>query len=202
MTTQDEAVDAAEDSDGIGARIRLLRQERGMSLNELARAADISPGTLSQIERERASPSMRTLTKVRQALGIGIAAFFGAEEEETAPQPHFIRRGSDRTVRDLGPRRMVKELVTPTGSAKLSIFVLAIPPGGGTGEETYRYPGEKAGVVLDGEVVLEVDGTSARLKSGDGFCFDANDEHRLRNVSSEPARVLWVTAPEASRDAI
>lgn len=202
MTTQDQPIADSEGEEGIGARIRLLRAERGLSLNELARAAEISPGTLSQIERDRASPSMRTLTKVRQALGVGIGAFFGAEEREAEATPAFVRRFSDRAIRNLGSSRMVKELITPSGNTKLSLFALAIPPGGGTGEETYRYPGVKAGVVLDGEVMLEVSGVIARLQAGDGFCFDANEEHRLRNVSAAPARVIWVTAPAGTGDPI
>ncbi|MFG1361191.1 cupin domain-containing protein [Xanthobacter pseudotagetidis] len=202
MRTQEQPVKASERDEGIGARIKLLRAERGLSLNELARAAEISPGTLSQIERDRASPSMRTLTKVRQALGLGIGAFFGAEETEAEATPAFVRRAGDRAIRNLGSSRMVKELITPSGNTKLSIFALAIPPGGGTGEETYRYPGVKAGVVVEGEVTLEVSGVVARLQAGDGFCFDANEEHRLRNISGAPARVLWVTAPAGTGDPI
>jgi transcriptional regulator with XRE-family HTH domain len=180
----------------------MLRSAHGWSLNELARVAEISPGTLSQVERGRASPSMRTLTKIRQALGVGIAAFFGDEAGEPASAPDFVRRYAQRHVRDLGPGRMVKQFVTPSTGGDLSVFELVLPPGGGTGEETYSYPGEKAGLVLRGSVTLEVGGVVARLQVGDGFRFDASVAHRLANPGTEEARVIWITSPHSARPAI
>jgi transcriptional regulator with XRE-family HTH domain len=188
MTAEDAA-----DTD-LGERIRRLRGAAGWSLNELARVADISPGTLSQIERGRASPSMRTLTKIRQALGLGIAAFFGDEAEAAPDTPPFVLRLARRHIRDLGPGRMIKQMVSPSTGGELSVFELVIPPGGGTGEETYAYPGEKAGLVLSGAVTLEVGGVSARLAAGDGFRFDAAVAHRLANPAADEARVIWVTS--------
>ncbi|MCS0503366.1 helix-turn-helix domain-containing protein [Ancylobacter mangrovi] len=178
-----------------GEAIKKLRLARGISLNELARASEVSGGTLSQIERGRVSPSMRTLTKLRTALGVSLQELFS---EAPAPSPapaDFVRRVDERNTIDLGKGLMVKEFICPPGMGDLMVMELVIEPGNGSGEEPYSYPGEKAGMVLDGSLSLEVDGRVALLSSGDGFQFNAASPHRLSNPGSTTTRVLWIISP-------
>src|SRR5260370_30982815 len=75
----------------VGQRIRDLRRTRAMSLEAVAARTDLSVGFLSQIERGLSSPSLPVLAPLADLLGVGIAGFFGANEDAPA-RPGSLRR--------------------------------------------------------------------------------------------------------------
>jgi len=62
----------------VAARLHDLREEQRMSMRALAQKSGLSANALSMIERGRASPSVSTLMKLADALGISITEFFGS----------------------------------------------------------------------------------------------------------------------------
>src|SRR5512134_3497085 len=66
----------------VGGRLRELRESRGISMRTLATRSGLSANALSMIERGKTSPSVSTLYKLADALGIAITAFFGPESEK------------------------------------------------------------------------------------------------------------------------
>ena len=173
----------------VGGAIRALRHGRGMTLQALSLASGVSVGMLSQIERDRANPSLRILSQLRTALGAPISALF--EEPSALPQdPAFVRRSGKRPWLDLG--YLSKELLSPGGPQNLQFMILHIPPLGTSGDHPLSYPAEKGGLVLKGEFLLRVGGAEARLREGDSFLFDSLDPHSFRNPLDQPARVLWI----------
>jgi transcriptional regulator with XRE-family HTH domain len=160
-----------------------------MTLQALAMASGVSAGMLSQIERDQANPSLRILSQLRTALGAPISALF--EEPVPPPQdPGFVRRAANRPWLDLG--YMSKELLSPGGPQNLQFMILHIPPLGTSGGKPMSYPAEKGGLVLEGELMLTVGETEARLREGDSFLFDSLHPHSFRNPLDQPARVLWI----------
>jgi transcriptional regulator with XRE-family HTH domain len=177
----------------VGARIRKLRHGKGLTLSDLAQRSGISVGMLSQIERDLANPSLRTLTRVRMALQVPLSALFAEEREEATPgDPEFVRRGTRRPRLDLGPQLVVKELLSSSLAMNLQFMVLGIPPGGGSGDSVLMYPAEKAGLVLQGRFWLRVGEEQAILDEGDSFQFNSALPHRFWNESDRPAQVLWI----------
>jgi transcriptional regulator with XRE-family HTH domain len=176
----------------VGARLRHLRNQKGMSLKMLAQASGVSVGMISQVERGLANPSVRLLTSLRRALNVSMQELFGeAKDEPTgSAEPDFVRRRNNRPVIELGALR--KELLTPTDRRNLQIMIIHIEPGGESGGRALSYPAEKGGLVLSGNVILNVDDQAVALEPGDSFAFDSVRPHSLRNVSSEPAEVLWI----------
>ena len=172
----------------VGRAIRALRHGKGMTMQELAIAAGVSVGMLSQIERDQANPSLRILSQLRTALGAPISALF-EEPRSTSQDASFVRRADHRPWLDLGYLR--KELLSPGGPQSLKFMILHIPPLGSS-DKPMSYPAEKGGMVLEGEIVLTVAGTAARLQEGDSFLFDSMDPHSFRNPLETPARVLWI----------
>lgn len=174
----------------IGATFRRQRHERGMSLQELARESGVSVGMISQIERDIANPSMRVLTALRRALNMPMQEMFSDSPDSTEEEPPFLRRAADRPHIDLGS--LQKELLTSGGNHHLQMMILTIAPAATSGNTALSYPAEKGGLVLEGELILFVNGQSAVLKEGDSFVFDSSLEHGFRNDSAAPARILWV----------
>lgn len=188
MKNQDKAA-AGDDASQIGATLRQLRRRQKMSLKELSDKSGVSVGTISQVERDIANPSMRVLTAIRRALNIPMQTMFG-DDTLDGRDPPFLRRAEKRPHIDLGS--LQKELLTSGGNHNLQIFILTIAPGGTSGNTALAYPAEKGGLVLDGQLILAVDGREALLRTGDSFVFDSSLEHGFRNESDAPARILWV----------
>lgn len=177
----------------VGATLRTLRKQKGLSLERLAQASGVSMGMISQVERGIANPSMRLLTSLRRALNISMQELFGearGEIPETG-EPSFVRRRAQRPVIDLG--MLHKELLTPPDRHQhLQIMILRLEPGGTSGGHALSYPAEKGGLVLSGRVTLSVDDEASELETGDSFVFDSNRPHSLRNIGDVPTEILWI----------
>lgn len=178
----------------IGEAIRRLRKQKGMSIQDLADASGVSVGMLSQIERDRANPSLRILTSIREALAVPVSALFD-EPPAAARDPEFVRRAADHARLDLGSIR--KELLSPRDSRALQFMVLDLSPHATSGGQPISYASQKGGLVLQGALELRVGGEEAVLQPGDSFLFDGTLPHSLRNPIDAPSQVLWiiVTAP-------
>jgi transcriptional regulator with XRE-family HTH domain len=177
-----------------GEKLRSHRESRSLSLKELASQAGISVGILSQVERGINSPSLRTLSKVRTALGLPSSFFF---DDDHPPRPatgeaDFVCRIQDRPQLDLGPGAPRKELLHHGSSRVFEFMTIDMPPHSQSG--TSSYPSEKGGYLLEGEVVLTVGKKAATLRPGDSFLFDGTSPHDLRNPTDQPAKVLWIIA--------
>lgn len=176
----------------VGARLRALRTEQGLSVNELAMRAGVSVGTVSQVERNKANPSVRILERLRQALSVPLSALLEADDAVSDPVVgDFVRKAAERPLFDVGNLGMQKELLSPHGDHDLKMMIILLPAGAGS-DEVLVGVGEKAGLVLEGTVVLNVGDRRAVLRTGDSFQFKSTVPHSVRNESSEMARVLWV----------
>lgn len=186
-----EAPASPSESD-VGTRLRALRNARGLSVNELALRAGVSVGTVSQVERNKANPSVRILERLRLALDVPLTALL--EEDDALIDPataDFVRRAADRPHFEVGKNHMQKELLSPHGDHDLQMMFIMLPAGAGS-EEVLVGVGEKCGMVMEGSVVLNVGDQRCLLNEGDSFQFKSTVPHSVRNESSKPARLLWV----------
>src|SRR6267378_3772584 len=108
----DEAVDQR-----LGETVRLLRQRAGFSIQDVANRTGLSTGMISQLERARAMPSVRTLRLLSIALDVPISYFFEAGDAGE-PQRYIVRKNDRRLLR-LTASGVVKEALTPAGKGEL-----------------------------------------------------------------------------------
>ncbi|WP_026379874.1 helix-turn-helix domain-containing protein [Afifella pfennigii] len=186
---------AHEDDRSLGFAVREARRARGLSLKQVADAASISVGLLSQIERGISSPSVRALRSICAALDMPVLALFGEMEANAEKEARRIVRSGQRRRVDFGAKGMVKEFLSPNEEGVLQVMEIALQPGGGSGEDAYSHEGEECGVVLEGRLELYVDGSLYRLGEGDAFTFESRLPHKFRNLAEGTTRVLWVTTP-------
>lgn len=187
------SADAAE-RDSLGARLRRRRKVRGLSLKEVARRAEVSTGLISQVERGLTMPSVRSLGAICGALEMPVGWLFDTSDADDTDG--LVVRRPQRRVLDLGAKGMIKELMTPDSCTGIQMMRLVIRPGGSTGETPYNHPsGAKCGTVLCGQLMLEVDGDTRRLNTGDSFAFEATRMIRFWCEDSEAAEVLWIVTP-------
>ncbi len=110
----------------VGERVRELRQARGMSLRELAKASRLSANALSMIERGLSSPSVSTLYRVAEALGVGISSLFQVEEKRG---PVVFRRAAERARLPI-PRGLWEGLGGEAFDGRVEPLVLTLESGG------------------------------------------------------------------------
>lgn len=182
--------EADELSPRIGHIIRRLRNSKGLSLRELADKSGVSVGMLSQIERERANPSLRTMTRIRLALDVPLSALFQGKWDED--EGDFVRRKAHRPILDMGPKAITKELLSPPANKIFQFMIINIPAHAESGEEAFSYKSEKGGLILSGELLLKVGKRETHLMEGDSFQFDGAIPHSFRNPTRGVTRVLWI----------
>lgn len=188
----------------IGKTLLATRKDKHLSISELAKRSGVSAGMISQIERELANPSIRILEKLRTALGIPLSALLeggkqlpptsannGVKGKGALKDPYFVRREKDRPQFNVGTAPLYKELLSPSGADGMQFMIIEFPPHSKSDDIAIGV-GLKAGLVLEGQLHLNVDGELAILDVGDSFQFDSSRPHGVGNQQSYPCRVLWI----------
>ena len=169
----------------IGDRIRVLRAERGLTLDGLARLADVSRAMLSRVERGESSPTAQLLAKVCGGLGVSLSSLFAAAEAPASP----LSRRADQPVWRDPESGYVRRNVSPPGSGSaVEVVEVEFPPGRGVSFGNRRVAGADQHVwVLDGTLELEVGGEAFRLEAGDCFVMRFGVPVAFRNPSPRSA---------------
>ena len=132
----------------IGVKIKQLRQQRGLTQEELASRTELTKGFISQLERDLTSPSIATLMDILEALGTNVASFF----RETAEEP-VSYSADDMFVKAETDGYTIQWLVTNAQKNALEPILVTIPAGiSGTPDDPHE--GEEFGYVLSGNVTL------------------------------------------------
>ena len=172
----------------IGSKIKKLRTQKGLTLEELASRSELTKGFLSQLERGLTSPSVDSLDDILEALGTNLSEFFQEDRDE-----QYLFRDADFFV-DVREGCTVHWIVPNTQKNKMEPILLELPSGGES-FEVQPHSGEEFGYVLDGSVLLVCDGKRAVLRKGETFYLHGSTFHKLRNERKSTARVLWVSTP-------
>lgn len=189
----------------VGQQLRTLRLERRLTLQQLASMTDLSRTYIGQIEAGVANPSVGTLKKVADALGVPIGALFtnGASEgvggrdvepnSSSAPSPRVVRRDQRKTLSWPG-RPWKTYLLTPDLQRKLEVLLNELEPGD-TVDEAYTHQGEEFGFVLEGRYEVTVGDEVFVLNEGDSISYPSSLPHKMRVVGTSRTRALWVITP-------
>jgi transcriptional regulator with XRE-family HTH domain len=177
--------------DGLGRRLRALRQARGMTLAELAEETGFTAGYLSQIENGQAVPALSALADIAAALGADIAAFFPADE---APRVRVSRAGDTRRIRIASDPTTEYTVLASRGSDG-AFSALIARYSGGSAVVSARHFGERFVYVRSGEGVLEIAGDRHELRPGRFVHYSSHQEHSLTVTSEEPLETVWLVDP-------
>ena len=177
----------------IGKKLKELRTQNGLTLEELANRSELTKGFLSQLERDLTSPNISALENILEALGTNLADFFQSSKEEQIvfhTQDFFVNEQDD----------LVTEYIIPNAQKnQMEPLLLTLKPGAKS-QEVKAHEGEEfgyvlTGYILKGSVVLVVGNKRLKVKSKETFYITGKEGHYLENVSSVDAKVLWVSTP-------
>lgn len=174
----------------VGEQIARLRAERKMTLDDLSRAAGVSKSMLSEIERDKANPTIAVAWRLTNALGVSLDQLFAAQrtpETIAVAGPHDIPTldGHDAKyqLRVWGPIEL---------AGKFEWYELTLEPGGALVSSPHE-PGTREHLtVLHGALEVEVDGATKRLKAADTARYVADVPHAIRNAGKSEAKALLV----------
>lgn len=172
----------------IGARIRQLRRERQLTLNEMADRTGVSMSMLSMVERGQATPSIGTLVAVSTTLGLHMADLFAAAEDQP-PSP--VRR-RDEQVEVEGPGGVTRRLAHDDHEKGLEMAVNEYPPGASSSPTRTHHAGMEFGVVVRGRLSVDLDGTEHLLRTGDAISYPSATPHRISNPGRSVAVAVWL----------
>lgn len=176
----------------LAQRIRTLRLDRRMTLEEVASQTGLTRSWLSKVENFRVTPSLPALGKIAEALGISVSELVEGLDEK--PLLVVVRKSERKEVeRDRSNKNttVYHSLAHKRPNRMMDPFLLKMPPGVAR-EEALAHSGEEFLTVISGTVDFEYDDEVFKLKSGDSLYFDANVPHRLINSSERVAQVLCV----------
>jgi len=188
MSAASSATDAsrvARQRPCVGPTVRRLRRERGFTLADVAARTGLNVGYLSQVENDKASPSLETLGALGEALGVPVAWFL----LDTATPPRVVRAG-ERPVRTPPNGNGRLEDVDGGVGRALRIVEATIEPGAGTG--LHAHAGDEHHLVLSGHVRLTQGEHVTDLGPGDYLVWDATIPHDAETLGDEPVRMLIV----------
>lgn len=175
----------------IGPMLRQRRKEMNLTLAKVATAAGVASGFLSEFERDQASPSVATLIRLCDALGIPVGSLFSGN------QPQVVRAGSREKMR-YGGQMITYELLPSRTASQMAAIMGELQPGGMSGPEQHSLNAEEEFVlVLQGEIVMQIGDQAYHLYTGDALTFDPRQRHRCLNPSrTQACRTLCMITPQ------
>jgi transcriptional regulator with XRE-family HTH domain len=172
--------------ESIGERIKALRVGQGKTLSDLGERANLSISYLSQIERDKTTPSISTLTSIAKALDVGLRYFFETEAETAV----VVRRGEEGVTISSDTRAACQPLTPEVGETKLDVCRITLPPHAPS-ESLPQRAGEELAFVLSGELTITIGDEQFLLSAGDSVHYNALEPHCWQNFGSEPCAVIW-----------
>jgi transcriptional regulator with XRE-family HTH domain len=175
----------------LGPRLRRARESGRLSLADVAARTDLTKGFLSRVERDAASPSVQSLLRICNAVGLDPADLFHR------PPTSVVRATGRPQLAGLPGASVVDTLLTPRSERHLTVLESVVTPGGNGGAALYTLSSEtEVCFVLEGAIDLVVEGETIRVGAGDSVTFGAGVPHTWRNASDTAgARILWILAP-------
>jgi quercetin dioxygenase-like cupin family protein/ribosome-binding protein aMBF1 (putative translation factor) len=175
----------------IGPKIRELRAQRGLSLQQLADRAEVSPAAIHKIEHNGMVPTIATLMKLAVALNRPVSFLI---DEATPDGPvAFTPTATGRPVFTSKSGLTLTSITGPYGRFYLAGAAATFEPHASSGEAAMEHPGEELIYLLEGALEVEVAGETFRLRSGDAIHFRTDRPHRWRNPGARRARAVWMT---------
>lgn len=175
-----------EEVENIGQRIKEIRKSKSITIQKLSQFTDLSVGYLSNLERNQASPTLNNLQRICVALGISIRDLLSPSGKERT----LIRQEEQQLYEydeyklqirrlDFGKKRGIYEFSTYDPETKDT------PPSWGL------HPYAEVGVILEGKMEVNLDGTVYLLGPGDSIYIKPNLYHTMRNAGDTPCRSFW-----------
>lgn len=174
----------------ISEKIRNLRRKNNLTLKELGEKTGLSVSFLSQVENGTSSLAITSLKKIADALGVSINIFF----EDCQNNNFHIKSEEQHVLKMEGSNSEFILLSGKFSDRAMEPMIVSIPPEKAHGHK-FNHPGEEFIYVLEGAVIVEVDGTEYFVKAGDSMHYPSMIPHIWKNPLKQTAKLLSIVTP-------
>jgi transcriptional regulator with XRE-family HTH domain len=181
----------------VGEKIRELRENKGLSLQDMANRTGYSSALLSQVENHFISPPLGGLIKIAKALEVKVGTFFGDEPRESYA---IVRKDERKHISRFASKEGVsygysyESLGFDKKDRQMEPFLVTLEPATVKSEKLSSHDGEEFIFVLEGEMEAILGDHKDVLHPGDCIYYDSTIPHKVqchREVSSKILAVLW-----------
>lgn len=172
----------------IGAKIKELRLERGLTQEELGDRCELTKGYISQLENDLTSPSIATLKDILVSLGSSLSEFFSDEEADalTFGEDDYFEKETDESV--------IRWLVPASQKNAMEPIMMTLKPGCKSNRDL-PHEGEEFGYVIKGRIKVTVGKRTEACAAGGSFYFRSGKMHYIENAGADEAVILWISCP-------
>mgnify|MGYP000009000875 FL=1 len=168
----------------IAYNLKRLRNEKNLTLGQLANMAGVSKVVLSQIEKGEANPTINTIWKITGALQLPYSALLEMPEKAAVQ----IRKKEISALSE--DKYHIFNYYAKTADRNFELYQIEVEPGCehasiGHSTNSFEYL-----MMLKGELILETGGEAYALKKDDAICFDASGAHSYKNVGKKDAKAV------------
>lgn len=206
LETAATARDSVPEPSHFGATLRAQREERGLTLRELARRIGVSASLISQIERDKVNPSVSTLYALVRELGLTMGDLFAGDESAT-PEAQSLSTTpagpvvgtDDRVVINLASG-VTWERLTPKSDSGVEFLHVIYEAGSESCPENslVHHGGKEYGYVISGRLGVRIGFDEYALGPGDSVSFHSSSPHRLWAIGDERVTAIWVVVGRQS----
>lgn len=173
----------------IGNKIRNLRNQNGLTQEELADRTELTKGFISQLERGLTAPSVSTLSDIVECLGTNLSDFFHEDNDF-----QIVYRKEDYFEKIDENQNSITWLIASAQSRSLEPILVQIQPGQSLPIDK-PHEGEEFGYVLEGAIQLSYGDKVYTVRKGDSFIFTANRKHKISSACKKVSSIIWISAP-------
>ena len=176
----------------VGTQVNRLRQAAGISPLALSQRSGVSRSMLSRIENGQVSPSVETLDRLANALGMPLSRFFA--EQRCRTDFSHVPSGKGLRVERLGAVANYRyELLGHVLSGNLFVEpYLVMLEADAQPHVTFQHPGLKFLYLLSGDITYRYGSRQVKLRVGDSLLFDATAMHGIEDIGTLPVSYLSV----------
>ncbi|MFO0557949.1 MAG: XRE family transcriptional regulator [Polyangiales bacterium] len=185
LVGEGDEIGAAELTRRVAETVRVLRKNRGYSLDDLAQRSGVSRASLSQIETAKTNPTISILWKIAAALGVPFAQLLGEAQTERV---RILRRADQQVLRSTDGRMESRPLMPAGASPMVEAYELRLQPRSISVSEPHSKGTTETLVVLTGALRLRVADEVFDLGAGDSVFFQADVQHSYENTGRVEAR--------------
>ena len=180
------------DNLGFGKKVRALRSQKNLTLNEMAKMTKRSISLLSQIETGKVTPSFATMRIVSDALSVPLSRMITDGDADETKESTLMRVRERKVLTTQGG--VQHQLLSRNLALPFEFISVEIPAGSSTGEKLYSHDGVECGLLVEGELEIHLGGRIHRMKPGDTITLNSSIPHNLVNRGKRKAKAVWVNS--------
>jgi transcriptional regulator with XRE-family HTH domain len=175
----------------VGLKLRAARRQQQFSLRALAARVGFSASFLSQVELGQVSPSLGSLDRIAQALGMHLSDLLSEPATANGPVLHHKRQAS---LHSEWSHATIESLLPADVQSKIGVVLIGLEPGGQSGRwSSLSLAGKELAFCVRGKAMLTIADERYHLGEGDSIFYDTIQTSRWENVGKRRTEILLIS---------